>query len=72
MGKLRVLSGWQICRILEDNGLEELSQRGSHVNFIPPSGDVHRPISVPLHKEVARGTLAEIIRSSGLPRRLFE
>ena len=72
LAKLRVLPGSQVCRILEDNGFAEVSQRGSHVNFLPPSGDERRSVTVPLKKEVPRGTLAEIIRTSELPRELFE
>ncbi len=72
MAKLRVLSGWQVCEILSRNGIEELSQRGSHVNFAPPDGDLTRPLTVPLHRTVRPGTLVAIIRRSGLPRELFE
>jgi len=35
-----------------------------------PTGKISVP--VPLHDEMRPGTLASIIRQSGLPRRLFE
>ena len=72
MARLRVLSGREVCDILNRNGIQELNQRGSHVNFAPPDGDIHRPLTVPLHRELRRGTLVAIIKRSGLPRSLFE
>ncbi|MCY3568842.1 MAG: type II toxin-antitoxin system HicA family toxin, partial [Chloroflexi bacterium] len=66
------LSGREVCEILVRNGIEELSQRGSHVNFVPPDGNPDNPLTVPLHRELKRGTLAAIVRRSGLPRTLFE
>ena len=72
MAKLRALSGKEVCEILRKNGIEELSQRGSHVNFVPPDGNLARPLTVPLHRTLRRGTLVAIIRRSGLPRALFE
>ncbi|GCL43724.1 MULTISPECIES: type II toxin-antitoxin system HicA family toxin [Nostocales] len=31
MGKLRLLSGKEICKILQDNGFTEVRQKGSHI-----------------------------------------
>ncbi|WP_442939801.1 type II toxin-antitoxin system HicA family toxin [Nostoc sp.] len=31
MGKLRVLSAREVCRILEENGFVQVRQRGSHI-----------------------------------------
>jgi len=31
LGKVRVLSGREVCRILAQNGFEEVRQRGSHI-----------------------------------------
>ncbi|MDQ3397938.1 MAG: type II toxin-antitoxin system HicA family toxin, partial [Deinococcota bacterium] len=31
MGKLRVLSGKQVCAILERHGFSQVRQRGSHI-----------------------------------------
>jgi predicted RNA binding protein YcfA (HicA-like mRNA interferase family) len=67
MPKLRVFSGAELCAFLERQGFERVRQRGSHV--IMRRGAVSLP--VPLHRQLDRGTLAGIIRQSGLPRELF-
>ena len=70
MPKLKVLSGAQVRAILEANGFVFARQKGSHMMMKPPvSGPT---VPVPDHKEVAKGTLRDIISQSGLPRRLFE
>jgi len=68
MPKLRVLSGREVCYLLEQNGFQNIRQRGSHV--IMRKERISLP--VPLHRTVDRGTLAAIIRQSGLPRSIFE
>jgi predicted RNA binding protein YcfA (HicA-like mRNA interferase family) len=72
MGKLRVLSGKEICDILASEGFRAARQEGSHVSMVRDSLDSTVTVPVPLHKEVAVGTLANIIRLSGVDRRLFE
>jgi predicted RNA binding protein YcfA (HicA-like mRNA interferase family) len=72
LGRLRILSGADVCRILADHGFAEVRRRGSHVVMqkIAPGGTVTVP--VPNHAELKRGTLASIVRQSGLSRALFE
>ncbi len=72
MGRLRVLSGKQVCRILEDNGSRLVRQRGSHGVMQKSLADSTLTVPVPLHDELRVGTLLAIIRQSGLPRSLFE
>ena len=72
MGKLRVLSGQAVCDILGANGFTAARRESSHRVMQGIVGDVTVSISVPLHRELAIGTLVSIIRQSGLPRRLFE
>jgi predicted RNA binding protein YcfA (HicA-like mRNA interferase family) len=69
MGKLRVLSGREVGAILEANGFVFVRQRGSH-KIYRHEGGVSVP--VPDHRELAKGTLSDIIRQSLLPRELFE
>jgi predicted RNA binding protein YcfA (HicA-like mRNA interferase family) len=71
MGKLRVLSGRQVCQILGKHGFTKVRQRGSHV-VMQHSGPPTRTVPVPKHKALATGTLLSIIRQSGLPRSEFE
>lgn len=72
MGRLRVLSGADVCRILADHGFVEVRRRGSHVAMqkTTPGGTVTVP--VPMHVELKRETIASIIRQSGLSRSIFE
>ncbi|HLB24256.1 MAG TPA: type II toxin-antitoxin system HicA family toxin [Dehalococcoidia bacterium] len=72
MGRLRVLSGAEVCRILLQHGFAEARQRGSHVVMQRTTTEGTRTVPVPLHREVAPGTLLSIIRQSGLSRSIFE
>lgn len=65
MSKLPILSGKQLCKILEKIGYLKDHQTGSHIilrNENPP----YRRLTVPDHKEIAKGTLRAIIRQAGL------
>lgn len=72
MGRLKVLSGADVCRILESRGFEQVRQKGSHVIMQRSVGNSSITVPVPLHKELKSGTLQSIIRQSKLPRELFE
>ena len=72
MGKLRVLSGNEVCRILQENGFKLVRQRGSHASMQKTVPGSTVTVPVPLHHELKIGTLLSIIRQSGLPRSLFE
>lgn len=72
MGKLPVLSGREVCKILEAEGFTEVRQRGSHVVMQKRSGNTTTTVPVPDHNELKTGTLTSIIRQSGLARSLFE
>jgi len=72
MGRLRVLSGRQICRILEQHGFVEVRRRGSHIIMQRRTEDTTITVPVPDHDTVAIGTLLSIIRQSGLGRAPFE
>ncbi len=72
MGRLRVLSGREVCRILAENGFIEVRRRGSHIAMQKRTADTTITVPVPDHDELKRGTLLSIIRQSGLPRTLFE
>ena len=72
MGKLRVLSGRDVCKILEAEGFSAVRQRGSHVVMQKRTGETTTTVPVPDHSELKTGTLSSIIRQSGLARTLFE
>lgn len=72
MGRLRVLTGRQICKILEQQGFTEVRRRGSHVVMQRRTEGGTITVPVPDHNPVAVGTLLSIIRQSGLGRAPFE
>jgi predicted RNA binding protein YcfA (HicA-like mRNA interferase family) len=72
LGKLRVLSGSEICRILEQNGFAAVRQHGSHRIMQMRLETTTITVPIPLHDSVLRGTLLSIVRQSELPRSLFE
>jgi predicted RNA binding protein YcfA (HicA-like mRNA interferase family) len=63
--KLPVISGSEAVRAFAKIGYSLDEQHGSHM--ILRRGDPpHRRISVPNHKELAKGTLRALIREAGL------
>lgn len=62
MPKLPVVSGTEAIRVLERLGFVRVRQRGSHVILKKrtPAGDVG--CVVPLHSEIAPGTLRGILK----------
>lgn len=57
------LSGAEAVRVLEHAGFAVLSQRGIHRKLRHPDG---RVAIVPLHRELAPGTLQSILRQAGI------
>ncbi len=61
MPPLPVLSGAALIQLLEQVGYVQVRQRGSHVRLTCPG---RTPITVPMHKEIDRGTLRSILREA--------
>jgi len=72
LARLSVLSGKDVCKILERHGFIEIRRRGSHIAMQKRTPESTVTIPVPDHKELRSGTLMSIIRQSGLPRAEFE
>lgn len=72
MGKLRVMSGKEVCKILEQNGFVQVRQRGSHMVMQRATDGGTTTVPVPDHTEVKIGTLRSIVRQSGVSRAEFE
>jgi predicted RNA binding protein YcfA (HicA-like mRNA interferase family) len=64
MPQLPVMSGREAVRVFEKHGWEVARQRGSHIIMVKTGLNV--TLSVPDHREVARGTLRSLIRSAGM------
>jgi predicted RNA binding protein YcfA (HicA-like mRNA interferase family) len=61
-----------MCRVLETHGFREVRQRGSHRIMQMRTENTTRSVPVPMHKDLKPGTLASIIRQSGLEKTVFE
>lgn len=65
MPKLPVASGIDVVKALAKIGYEIDHQSGSHM-ILRQREAPHRRLTVPMHKEIAKGTLRAIIREAGL------
>ena len=61
---LPVLSGREVVRVFESLGWQVARQSGSHIVMVK-EGEM-ATLSVPDHREVAKGTLRSLIRAAGL------
>ena len=65
MSRLPVVSGREAVRVFEKIGYAVDRQRGSHIQMRQPAPP-HRRLTVPDHKELAKGLLRALIRDAGL------
>ena len=63
--KLPVVSGAEAVKAFRKLGYETDEQHGSHI-ILRRTNPPHRRLSVPNHKELAKGTLRTLIREAGL------
>ena len=66
MPKLPSVSGERVVRALERAGFVELRQKGSHVSLERRAGDQVFKTVVPMHSDLAKGTLSDILKQCGL------
>ena len=64
MPRLRNLSGGDVLQILRDFGFKQSSQRGSHVKLRRLIAGQVQTLTVPIHREMDRGTLQAIFRQA--------
>ncbi len=64
MPALPILSGRKAVRAFEKLGWQVARQRGSHIIMVREGENV--TLSIPDHKEVAKGTLRSLIRAAGI------
>jgi predicted RNA binding protein YcfA (HicA-like mRNA interferase family) len=72
LGKLKILPGKDVCKILHENGFLQVRQKGSHIIMQKKQEDQTITVPVPNHSEIKIGTLQSIIRQSQLAKELFE
>ncbi|MCC7565887.1 MAG: type II toxin-antitoxin system HicA family toxin [Methanomicrobiaceae archaeon] len=61
MPKSPVVSGKDLKKMLGSLGYSIQRQRGSHVQMAKSTGAGEHTITIPLHDEIARGTLNDIL-----------
>jgi predicted RNA binding protein YcfA (HicA-like mRNA interferase family) len=71
MSRLPVVSGKILCKVLAHLGYEIDHQTGSHI-ILRNMNSPYRRLTVPNHKEVAKGTLRSILRNSGITVEEFQ
>ena len=69
MASLPTLSGRDVVKVFTMVGWQMVRQRGSHIILVKAGLMV--TLSVPDHREVAKGTLRSLIRASGLTTEEF-
>ncbi len=72
MGKLRLLSGREVCGILEKHGFVKVRRKGSHILMQKRLSAATLTVPIPDHNEIKIGTLQSIIRQSGIAKTEFE
>ncbi len=68
---LNVVSGIDMCKILEKNGFEKIHQVGSHVRYVHSDG--HKTV-IPIHSNemLGRGLISEILKPIKITRDEYE
>ena len=71
MGKLILISGKKLCKLVEKLGFEKLHQKGSHIRYKHSDG---RVTVVPVHgnEDIGKGLLIEILHQIKLSRDEYE
>jgi predicted RNA binding protein YcfA (HicA-like mRNA interferase family) len=68
MSRLPDVSGAELVKALRQAGFVVLRQKGSHVSMEKTDATGHWRTVVPMHSEIARGTLHDILKQTGLTR----
>ena len=68
--KVPVVSGAEVVKAFRSLGYELDEQHRSHM-ILRRADPAHRRLSIPNHRELARGTLRVLIRESGLTVEAF-
>lgn len=66
MSKLPVISGREIIKLLTKIGFEIVGREGSHVRLKRKRDKEVLIVIVPMHRELAKGTLRSILRQANM------
>lgn len=65
MSYLPLISGRKLCKVFKKIGYSIDHQAGSHI-ILRHENPPYRRLTIPDHKEIAKGTLRSIIRQAGI------
>ena len=68
MPKLPVISGKELLAALKKAGFVEVRQKGSHISLQKITLEKTYRTVVPIHPEISKGTLIDILHQTGLNR----
>jgi predicted RNA binding protein YcfA (HicA-like mRNA interferase family) len=68
MPKLPVISGKELLTALKKAGFVEVRQKGSHISLQKITLEKTYRTVVPIHPEISKGTLIDILHQTGLNR----
>jgi len=71
MTDLAGFSGKEVIKYLEKIGYRIVRQRGSHIRLKHTEILLHKPITVPLHRELKVGLLRQILKDAGIEIKHF-
>ena len=71
MPKLPVVSGAETIKKLEKLGYIVTRPKGSRVRLHHPTDPSKKPITIPLHEELKRGLLNQILKDADISREAF-
>lgn len=69
--KYPVLPPQNIIKVLKKLGFHRMSQKGSHIKY-RKEGKQKRTVIIPMHNEVAKGTLKSILEQAGVELEEFK
>ena len=71
MSKLVMISGKEMCKLVEKLGFQSIHQKGSHIRYIHPDG---RRTVVPIHgnEDLGRGLIREILKQIKVSQEEYE
>ncbi|MBM3142233.1 MAG: addiction module toxin, HicA family [Chloroflexi bacterium] len=64
--RLPLTSAKEAIKAFQKIGYEAVRQRGSHVRMRDRTNPSHKPLSIPLHKELKPGLLRKLLRDANL------
>jgi predicted RNA binding protein YcfA (HicA-like mRNA interferase family) len=68
MPRLPVISGKELLAALKKAGFIEVRQKGSHISLQKITLEKTYKTVIPMHPEIAKGTLIDILQQTGLNR----